>query len=126
MKTEVISFRQTVPAGNESSFKERLKADGHVEHVSIRFYPGVEESLQVIPFVLHKGRRREDLFTYAENTRAYITGDNDFLQFPVTCDFEYDDEFYVNAKNTDLVNDYTLCVDVLINYEEAGDSYNEE
>jgi hypothetical protein len=125
VKAEVISFRYDVDPVEEFTLKERLKADGVVTQVNIRFYTGVENSLEVKPFVLHKGRRAEDIFTYAEFTKPSISGDDDFFQFPVTLDFQYDDEFCVYFKNSDPVNTYTLCVDVFVNYEPGGDVYEE-
>lgn len=95
--------------------KERLKDSGSVKDVRIRFYSGVEKSLRVRPYLLHKAGRAEDFFTYPEGTEPYITGDDDQLQFPVLVDFDYDDEVVVDYEN---VGDYpyTLAVDIIVSY----------
>jgi hypothetical protein len=121
VKAEVISFRYDVDPLEEFTLKERMKADGVVNQVNIRFYPGCELSLEVKPFVLHKGRRAEDIFTYAGSSKQAISGDDDFFQFPVSVTFELDDEFCVYFINTDTANTYTVCVDVFVNYEAGGD-----
>lgn len=123
MKTEVISFRKVLGAYDlfngrspETSLKERLKADGRVIEFRIRFYPGVEKALRVRPYVKHKGHREEDFVTFPENTLSYIVGDNDYLIFPCSIDFEYDDEIFIFAQNVDSINSYTLSVDVIVTY----------
>lgn len=123
MKGEIIAFRKTIVKNTEELLKERLKADGKIVGCHIRFYPGVEEALQVRPHINHKGNRDEDLFTFAETTRQYITGDNDYFKFPVDLDFELDDELHIWVKNTDLINDYTLSVDLEIVYGVDGDDF---
>jgi hypothetical protein len=125
MKSEVISFRYDCDPLEEFTLKERMKADGEVKQVNIRFYAGCELALQIKPYVLHKGRRSEDIFTYAQYTLGAITGDDDFFQFPVNLAFEYDDEFCVYFINTDIANTYTVCVDVFVNYDPGGDEYEE-
>lgn len=95
--------------------KERMKDNGTVQEVRIRFYPGVERTLQVAPYILHKTSRREELFTYPTGTEGWITGDDDYLVFPVSIDFEYDDELVVDYDNIgDYI--YTLAVDIVVNY----------
>jgi hypothetical protein len=121
MKAEVILFRYDADAGEAFTLKERMKADGVVTQVNIRFYAGAELALEVKPFLLHKGRRVEDVFTYPEYTKMAISGDDDFFQFPVSLTFELDDEFCVYFINTDTANTYTVCVDVFVNYEAGGD-----
>jgi hypothetical protein len=116
MKKEVIAFRRTVVAGNRGSQRERLKDKGYVQEVRIRFYAGVENVLEVRPYVLHKNNRAEDLFTYPEGTRQHVVGDNDYLIFPVNVDFDYDDEIVVDFLNNNATYPYTLSVDVIVVY----------
>ena len=117
MKKEVVTFRKSMGAGTSGTITERLKDDGFIEEVRIRFYPGVERQLQVSPFILHKENRREDLFTFPEGTEKYITGDNDYLIFPVSLEFAYDDEIQVSYVNTDINYPYTLVVDIVVSYQ---------
>lgn len=100
---------------SDTRIKERLKDNGSVKEVRIRFYPGVERTLKVRPYVLHKAGRAEDFFTYPSGTEPYITGNDDQLIFPVLIDFEYDDEIVVDFEN---VGDYpyTLSVDIIVSY----------
>lgn len=115
MKKEVVSFRKIIASGTSETIKERLKDDGTVQEVRVRFYAGVERTLKVYPYVLHKAGRREDLFTYPTGTETYISGDDDSLNFPVSVDFENDDEIVVACENTGLYP-YTLSVDIIIVY----------
>lgn len=100
---------------NDSRIKERLKDNGTVQEIRIRFYPGVERTLKVRPYILHKAGRAEDLFTYPSGTDPYITGDDDYLEFSVLVDFEYDDEIVVEYENTGNYP-YTLSCDIVVNY----------
>ena len=115
MKSEVVSFRKKVLAGENVILKERVKSDGSVSEVRVRFYPGSELSLQVKPFVKHKGSRDEDFFTYAEGTDQFLSGDNDSFVFPVTVGVQYDDEICVYVNNTGAY-EYSLVVDILLQY----------
>jgi hypothetical protein len=104
---------------DDGVISERLKDNGQVQEVRVRFYPGVERTLQVSPYVLHKNNRREDFFTYPEGTEPYITGDNDYLIFPCSLDFQYDDEICIEYNHAGGDFPYTLAVDVVVTYHEA-------
>lgn len=95
--------------------KERMKDNGSVNEVRVRFYPGVEKSLHVNPYILHKAGRREELFTYPVGGEGFISGDNDTFVFPISIDFEYDDEIVVEFENVGNYS-YTLAVDIIVNY----------
>jgi hypothetical protein len=114
----VFSELEFIPK-DESVIRERLKDNGQVQEVRVRFYPGVERTLQVSPYVLHKNNRREDFFTYPEGTEPYITGDNDYLIFPCSLDFQYDDEICIEYNHAGGSFPYTLAVDVVVTYHEA-------
>lgn len=115
MKKEIISIRKDINSGETVQFKERLKANGALVNVNVRFYPGVENDLKVEPYILHKGNKREDIVTYTEGANAYISGDDDTFTFPVYVEFQYDDEFVVEAENVGGYA-YTLVVDAIIEY----------
>jgi hypothetical protein len=114
MKESIVT-RRSVAAGEVGTVRERLKADGTVEEVRVRFYPGQEGALQVTPYVLHKGERREDLLTYPEGVNRFLSGDDDYVIFPLSISFEYDDEIRIDYKNTSTFT-YTLAIDVIVDY----------
>lgn len=116
MKTEVITFRQIVYPDSIMLFKERCKDNGNVSSVSIRFYSGSEGDLHIKPYILHKGNKAEDLFTFAAGTNGFISGDDDYFVFPCDLSFQYDDEICVWVHNTNVDWDYTCSVDFVINY----------
>jgi hypothetical protein len=116
MKKEVMSFRQDVPAGETVIIKERIKDNGTIEQVRVRFYAGQEKELQVRPYVEHHARNSEDVISYAEGTQPFLSGEDDEFIFPCAVDVQYDDSFVVWAKNNDLVYTYTVSVDVVISY----------
>lgn len=115
MKKEVISIRQSISPLQVGSMKERLKDNGFVEEVRIRFYPGVERTLKVTPYILHKENRKEDLFTFMTNTEGNISGDDDYFVFPCSIEFAYDDELCVDYNNTGTYP-YSLVVDIIVSY----------
>jgi hypothetical protein len=114
MKAENISFRKVIQPLESGMLKERVKANGVIRQVSIRFYSGQEKSLRVRPFVLHKASRAEDFFTYVEGTDVFMSGDNDVFNFPITLDVEYDDQIAVSYENTSSAYPYSLVVDVQV------------
>jgi hypothetical protein len=121
VKTEVISFRKVIPKNTNTVIKERVKANGSVKEIRVRFFPGQQLALQVKPYILHKNFLTEDFFTYPSTTDGFLTGDDDYLVFPVTIEVELDDEIAVWANNTDVNWDYNLVVDmVIVYYQEDG------
>lgn len=117
MKKEVISFRENIEPGQVLTISERVKWNGTVNGLRVRFYPGPERSLHVRPYVRHKNQLSEELFTYAGASEPYISGDDDYFKFPVLIPVEYDDEVVVWVENTDSNYVYTLSVDVILLYE---------
>lgn len=117
MRTEVVTFRKTIPPNTTDVLAERVKENGYVEQVYLRFYRGQEMSLEVTPFVEHKGRQIDHFFTYPSTAKEYLTGDDDEFSYPVTLPIEYDDFLKVKVRNKDLEYEYDLVVDMIIRYE---------
>lgn len=115
MKKEIISIRKDIEPGQKLNFKERLKDNGALVMVNVRFYPGVEGDLKVKPFILHKNNKAEDIVTYAEGSDSNISGDDDKFSFPVYVDFQYDDEFVCYVENQGAFP-YTLVIDAIVEY----------
>jgi hypothetical protein len=119
MKREVIAIRQNMAPGQVAEIVERVKYDGNIERINVRFYAGQENELTVLPYVRHKGKKNETFFTFPEGTDPYLSGEDDHLEYPLSIDVEYDDEIVVRAENkSGGVNayDYTLVVDIVISY----------
>lgn len=121
MKKEVIVFKKTIQPLEEVRFEERIKDNGVIESLRVRFYTGVENSLQVIPYVDHKINRREDLLSYNEGGDKFISGNDDYFIYPLYIPVEYDDDLNVYVKNINATYPYTLSVDVIISYD--GEAY---
>lgn len=115
-RIEPISFVAVIPPLQTRKFAERVKADGTVEKLKVRFFAGQEKSLQVRPYILHKGRKIEDLVTYPEGTNEYLCGDDDYLEFDLSIPVENDDEIVIAVSNMDIDDPYTLNVSVMIDY----------
>ncbi|MFD0591149.1 hypothetical protein ACFQZE_24425 [Paenibacillus sp. GCM10027627] len=113
---ETISFRATVAPGATIILQERVKAPGTVETVNVRFYRGQQLALRVNPYIEHKGRRTENVITYAETTRKWLSGDDDYFNYDVVFTVDYDDYVKVWAYNTDPANAYDVVVDITIDY----------
>lgn len=116
MKKEVIVFKKTITANTPVYLTERIKDNGVIEELRVRFYPGVERGLQVMPYISHKIKAREDLISYNESSDQYITGDNDYFIYPVNVEVEYDDDLVIFANNVSNY-DFTLSVDVIVSYD---------
>lgn len=120
-KKEVIAIRKNIKANTEEIITERIKSNGYITNISIKFYVGQELALQVSPYVLHKGDRREDLFTYPRGTDNYLSGDDDYFKYNINLEVEYDDEIKIHVKNTSEYYNYDVVVDLGIEYKGAND-----
>lgn len=117
MKKEVIVFKKLIAPGQKFTFKERVKDNGMIDSLRVRFYSGVEESLEIQCYVNHKINRREDFLTYNEGGENFLSGNDDYFIYPVNVEVEYDDEIVVEVKNNDATYSYTCSVDVIVAYD---------
>lgn len=126
MKTEVIAFRQDIPANTSLTITEMLKDKGEIVEVRVRFYSGQERALQIRPYIQLFNKMSEDLFTWggtnnkgnfqSGNTDHFLSGDDDYFVFPVSATVEMEDNVAVWVNNTDPVYTYTLVCDVVVQY----------
>jgi len=117
-KKEPIVFKAVIAPGETKKFSERIKGDGTIEQMKVRFFQGQQKSLLVRPYVLHKGNKIEDLITYPEGTDTYLSGDNDYLEFDLVVPVENDDQLVIWVQNVDpdALDPYTLNLSVMIDY----------
>lgn len=115
MNKEIISFRKTIKAGATETISERVKAEGQVIGLRVRFYAGQEMDLHVIPYIEHVGERMEHLITYPTGTNSYLAGDDDSFKYNIQKSVENDDYIRIKAENVSAY-DYDLVVDVEILY----------
>ena len=115
-KKEVISIRKIILANSTDTIIERIKGDGTVEGIKVKFYQGQQRALHVMPFIEHRGARIEHLVTYPATADKFLSGENDNLDLPCVVSVDNDDYFKVSVVNTDPVNDYTLVLDAVIDY----------
>lgn len=118
-RKETVSFRKNIEPGVREVLKERVKAPGTVEEIRIRYYAGEQLTLKIRPCVEKKGSQLVDLITYAGNTDAFITGDDEPLPFKVVFPVYNDDELVVIVENIGSVAS-RLSIDIEVDYY-AGD-----
>jgi hypothetical protein len=116
VKKEVIAVRKSVLPLEAGTIKERVKYDGFIEGINVRFYAGQESELKVLPIVMHKGGKTETFFTYPEGTEPTLSGEDDSFTYPLSIDIEYDDEIQVRYENQSSTYEYTLVVDIIVSY----------
>jgi hypothetical protein len=114
-KREVVSFRKSIAAGASDIIRERVKSNGTLEEVRVRFNPGQANTLRIRPVVEHKNNRLEDLVTYPVGTNQFLSGDDDYLILPCSITVENDDFVEVIANNTGAFT-YTIVVDIVVDY----------
>jgi|NOAtaT_6_FD_contig_51_4904121_length_1487_multi_3_in_0_out_0_3 hypothetical protein len=114
-KREVISFRKSIAAGGSDIIRERVKSNGTLEELRVRFNPGQANTLRIRPVVEHKNNRLEDLVTYPAGTNQFLSGDDDYLILPCAITVENDDFVEVIANNTGAFT-YTIVVDIVVDY----------
>jgi hypothetical protein len=117
VRKEVISIRQTIPANTVNMIiTERIKSPGTLEEIRVRFYPGVERDLHVYPSVQHKGNKTTQMLTFPQGTEQFLSGDDDYLILPVVLAVDNDDNIKIMVTNVNTTYDYTLSIDVVIDY----------
>jgi hypothetical protein len=116
VKKEVIAVRKAISPLEVGTVKERVKYDGFIERINVRFYAGQESELKVMPLVMHKGGKTETFFTYPEGTEPTLSGEDDRFEYPLSIDIEYDDEIQIRYENRSSLYEYTLVVDVIVSY----------
>lgn len=114
-KKEVITFRKAIAPLEELTLIERVKDNGTVENVKLRFYSGQEMKLKVLPFVRHTGNKIEYL-TSSPTGDYFIAGDDDNFILDVVVPVFYDDEIHVKVINESTEYIYNLVCDVTIDY----------
>lgn len=120
-RVEVKSFRKNLDAGADIILKSRILADGTIEGVRAKFYPGQENTLQVRPCLWQTGRNvLVDLISYPDSTNQYISGEDDYFDYQITQECLKDDEIWLLVKNTGDFS-YDLAVDVTVDYYAGND-----
>lgn len=115
-KKEVIPFKKKIPPNTTDVLHERVKAAGTIEGVRIRFYAGQEGDLQVNPYVERKGGAMDQLFSYVATGDSYLSGEDDYFEYPVAVAVDNDEFVKVRVKNVDTQYTYTLSCDVIVDY----------
>lgn len=115
-RMEPIIIQIDCAGGASGEIRERVKANGVVRQIMLRFYTGQQLDLHIMPFVMHTGKRREDLVTYPEGARQYLSGEDDQMVIPTQVNVYYDDEIVVRYENQDPDNTYTVVVYVHLDY----------
>jgi hypothetical protein len=120
VKKEVVLFRKDIQPGVSEILSERIKSNGAVKSVKVRFYDGSEGSFHVNPYVLHKGSLQENVVSYPDGGEKYMSGNDDDFNFDVSIPIEIDDELKVYVNNTSSFV-YTLVCDIgVVYYEKEG------
>lgn len=114
-KREVVLIRKTVKPSETVEIRERIKSDGTLESMKIRFYAGEGLTLQVRPIVEKRGGQGVDIVTYPKGTDSYIIGDDDYLEYNPIIEVSNDEELVVYATNVGTV-DSKLVIDFEVDY----------
>lgn len=113
---EVVGFRATLAAGEKVTLSERIKGASIIEGLRMKFYPGQEGTLHIRPTLWQTGRNSlVDLVTYPADTNNYLSGDDDYFDFPITLEALLDDELRLYCENTGAFP-YTVSVDITVDY----------
>lgn len=116
-KSEVIVFRKDVADGESGFIPARVKGNGTIQEIRVRFYPGQELSLKVSPFLERKGQVPEPLISYPAGGNKFLSGDDDYFIFPVVSPVNNDDFikiWYSNENGGGFV--YTVVCDIVVDY----------
>lgn len=116
-KQQAYSFRAVCPAGSTKKFEQIIPGAATVEKVRVHFYQGQQKALHIVPVVVHKSKERENIIDFPTGTDPYLSGDNEDLVYDVSIPVGNLDKLVVEANNTDPVNDYSIVVDIMLDFE---------
>lgn len=113
---EIIAFRKRVPANTSGKLTERIKANGTIDKITVRFYIGQELHLKVMPYIRHIGNKIHYPITLGGGGGDYwLIGDDDTFNFDVSIPVYNDDEVVVEFEN-ESDYEYNLVCDFVIDY----------
>lgn len=115
-KKQVIPFRKTIAAATKDKIIVPIESDCTVDEIRVRFYAGQQNDFHVDPYILTNADQRENLVEYADGTNAYLSGDDDYLVFPIGIAVVKNSNLIIAYDNQDAVNAYTLVIDVILDY----------
>ncbi len=116
-KFDVISFRKLIPAGAKGYYDYEVMDNGTLEQVYIYFAQGQQFELHITPVIIQSGLDvPTPIFTAANNTETYLSGDNAEVERKVARPLTTYDKIRVYYDNTDAVNAMHLVCDVTIDY----------
>lgn len=111
-----ISLSEKVSASSTQTLEtDQLSEDAQLEKCTIRFYPGAELDLHIVPLLI----KRNGVTTELINThgKGYIDGDDDYFVFKPDIDLIKGDKIRIHATNqsgsVDL--DYRFNIDLKYN-----------
>lgn len=115
-KQEVVFFNKKINALTSEILQERVKGNGKIEKVTVRFYAGQGGDLHIKPIVIKQNGYREPMITYPENSSQYLSGDDDLFVLDTSIQVDNDDYIAIEAENVNSTFSYTAIVSVEINY----------
>ncbi len=114
-KKEIVSFRKVLGPSEKIKLNERIKNNGTIETIKIKFYQGQRLALKIRPLLMGHGDYPVDLISYADDTDTFITGDDDYFIFDINIPASYDSYLEIQAENqADF--DVNIVVDIVVDY----------
>ncbi|MBK5251102.1 MAG: hypothetical protein JJE29_00430 [Peptostreptococcaceae bacterium] len=111
---EVIHFSKTIAAGATDTLNARIKNNGTLEEIRVRFYEGANKELAIRPVIDTRGNLQE-IFSYATSGDSSIKGNDDYFVLPVNMPVKLDDVAKVMVVSSSLI-DLDFVVDFVIDY----------
>lgn len=112
---ENFFVQDEVAVSSTETYTQRIKADGTLEKMSIRFYPGCSKTLQIYAYIKRKGNNALEAIC-SMGSEAFFAGDDDKFVLDVVTPVNLDDEIYIKAINTDAVNVRNFVCSISVDY----------
>ena len=109
---EVIHFSKTITAGTSETLNARIKNNGTLEEIRVRFYEGANRELSIRPVIDTRGNLQE-IISYATSGDSQIKGNDDYFAIPVNMPVKLDDHIKIIATSSSAI-DLDFEVDALI------------
>ena len=111
---EVIHFSKTITAGATETLNARIKNDGTLEELRVRFYEGANRELSIRPVIDTRGNLQE-ILSYATSGDSTLKGNDDYFAIPVNMPVRLDDVAKVVVTSASAI-DLDFVVDMVVDY----------
>lgn len=115
-----FNFAKSIDASGSGTLQQALRQNCTIEKVRVKFYPGPEGDLHIIPYLLKTNDVRYNIIDFPSGSNQYVSGEDEEIVFNVSIPVDVDDIICIEYVNADAVNAHVLSVQVEVDFAGGG------